>query len=161
MATVNITCSTPDASIYYSTDDSIPSILYSSEFEVNEVCNIQTVAKKDGYLDSDISNQRMWNVHLNGSGAAWVCLSDIDGTEITNSQGGAVDVILPEGKQYYTHGGTRRQGLTTSVKITNEIEEEITPDKVEIDPDSAYYNRIVYFTVNQNLNLSFIELSNG
>ena len=54
--------------------------------------------------------------------------------------------------------GTRRQGLTTSVEITNETGEEITPDKIEIDPDSAFYNRIVYFTVNQNLNLSFITL---
>ena len=157
MATVTITCNTPDANIYYSVDSSTPSIPYSSSFEVNEVCNIQTVAKKDGYLDSDISNQRMWNVHLNGSSAAWVCVSDANGV-IASAEGGAVDVILPEGKQYCAYGGTRRQGLTTSVEITNETGEEITPDKIEIDPDSAFYNRIVYFTVNQNLNLSFITL---
>ena len=56
MATVRITCDTPEAQIYYSIDGSDPSSLYSEPFELNQEATIKARAKKTGYNDSDLAS---------------------------------------------------------------------------------------------------------
>lgn len=53
--TINISCSTPDSSLYYSIDNSFPSIPYSSNFDANLNTTIKSIAKKEGWIDSEIS----------------------------------------------------------------------------------------------------------
>lgn len=57
MPYIQITCDTPDAQIYYSTDGSDPSILYSNSFELEEECTIKAVGKKEGLEPSDITEK--------------------------------------------------------------------------------------------------------
>ena len=55
---IQITCSTPDSQIYYTTDNSEPnkqSNLYSDIFEVEEGTTIKAKAYKEGYIESDIA----------------------------------------------------------------------------------------------------------
>ena len=54
--TIKIECGTLSASIYYSTDGTAPSKLYSGAFECNETATIQAVAKLDGWNDSEIAS---------------------------------------------------------------------------------------------------------
>ena len=54
---IQITCSTPDSQIYYTSDNSEPnkqSNLYSDIFEVEEGTTIKAKAYKEGYIESDI-----------------------------------------------------------------------------------------------------------
>ena len=56
-AKIQITCSTPDSQIYYTSDNSEPnkqSSLYSDIFEVEEGTTIKAKAYKEGYIESDI-----------------------------------------------------------------------------------------------------------
>lgn len=55
--TVSLHCSTPDATIYYTLDGSIPtenSLLYSSTISVNSTTTIRAIAYKEGYLASSV-----------------------------------------------------------------------------------------------------------
>lgn len=56
MSKIQITCETQDAQIYYSTDGSDSSNLYSEPFELNEESTIKARAKKTGYNDSDLAS---------------------------------------------------------------------------------------------------------
>lgn len=55
---IQITCTTPGASIYYTTDNSTPtssSNLYISTFTANIGTTLKAIGIKEGYLDSDIA----------------------------------------------------------------------------------------------------------
>lgn len=55
---VSISTDTPDATIYYTTDGSVPtrnSSVYSSPFTIDETTEICTIAVKDGMKDSDVT----------------------------------------------------------------------------------------------------------
>lgn len=57
-STIQISCSTPDSQIYYTTDNSQPDSsksLYSNQFEVESGTTIKAIAIKDGYINSDIA----------------------------------------------------------------------------------------------------------
>ena len=57
--TINISCTTPGASIYYTLDDSEPSIsstLYEGSFSVLHDCTIKAIAIKTGMNNSDIAS---------------------------------------------------------------------------------------------------------
>ena len=61
---VNITCSTPSASIHYTTDNSSPSsssTLYSNTFLAEEGTIIKAIGIKEGWLDSDIATYTIPN----------------------------------------------------------------------------------------------------
>lgn len=56
--TIQITCSTPESQIYYTTDGNIPSsssALYSSTFTAEAGTTIKAIAIKEGYIDSDVA----------------------------------------------------------------------------------------------------------
>lgn len=59
-ATVQITCQTSGASIYYTTDDSTPSssngTLYSAPFAITKNTTVKAVAVKEGLLDSEVAS---------------------------------------------------------------------------------------------------------
>lgn len=60
MSTVQITCSTPETSIYYTTDGSEPSSssnLYSSPISVGDLSTVRAVAIKEGWENSDINTK--------------------------------------------------------------------------------------------------------
>ena len=62
MPQIQITCDTPDASIYYTTDGNDPSSssnLYSSPFEINSTCTLKALGIKEGYEDSDITSKEI------------------------------------------------------------------------------------------------------
>ena len=55
---VQITCSTPESQIYYTTDGNIPtssSTLYSTPFPANPGTTIKAIGIKEGMLDSDVT----------------------------------------------------------------------------------------------------------
>ena len=55
---IQITCTTPGASIYYTIDNSTPtsnSNLYTSTFQANIGTTIKAIGIKEGYIDSDIA----------------------------------------------------------------------------------------------------------
>lgn len=55
---IQITCSTPDSQIYYTTDGNTPtssSNLYSTSFTANPGTTIKAIGIKEGMLDSDIA----------------------------------------------------------------------------------------------------------
>lgn len=55
---VIITCSTPDAKIYYTTDGSAPttaSTRYTAPITVSTLCTIKAIAVKEGFTDSEIA----------------------------------------------------------------------------------------------------------
>ena len=59
MSTVQITCSTPDSQIYYTTNNTEPnqkSILFQKIFTINEGTTIKAKAYKEGYIESDIQS---------------------------------------------------------------------------------------------------------
>ena len=70
---VAITCSTTNATIYYTTDGSEPVIgsssIYSSEFTPSSTATIKAIAVKEGYYKSHISARKL-DVTLSGSGTA-------------------------------------------------------------------------------------------
>ena len=56
---IQITCSTPDASIYYTTDNTDPDKtknLYTGIFEVKTGTTVKAIATKEGYIKSEISS---------------------------------------------------------------------------------------------------------
>ena len=58
MPQIQITCDTPDASIYYTIDGNDPSSssnLYSNTFEINDPCTIKAIGIKEGYDNSNVS----------------------------------------------------------------------------------------------------------
>ena len=58
MPSVEITCPTPDASIYYTTDGSEPSSssnLYSSPISVGDLSTVRAIAIKEGWENSDVN----------------------------------------------------------------------------------------------------------
>lgn len=57
-STVQISCSTPESQIYYTTDGNTPnssSTLYSSTFTAEAGTTIKAIAIKEGYIGSDIA----------------------------------------------------------------------------------------------------------
>lgn len=58
--TVQITCATSGASIYYTTDGSTPTkeagTLYNNAFEITQNATIKAIAVKEGLLDSDVAS---------------------------------------------------------------------------------------------------------
>ena len=57
-STIQITCSTPESQIYYTTDGNTPSsssTLYSSTFTAEAGTTIKAIAIKEGYIDSDVA----------------------------------------------------------------------------------------------------------
>lgn len=64
MSKIQITCETQDAQIYYSTDGSYPSNLYSEPFELSEEATIKAVGKKDSYQDSDFAEGNYFLIFL-------------------------------------------------------------------------------------------------
>ena len=67
MSKIQITCETSDAQIYYSTDGSDPSNLYSEPFELNEEATIKAIGKKEGCIESNLSSfiaQKLPNVEV-------------------------------------------------------------------------------------------------
>lgn len=58
IAKIQITCSTPDSQIYYTTNGNTPtsnSNLYSTPFSANPGTTIKAIGVKEGMLDSDIA----------------------------------------------------------------------------------------------------------
>ena len=56
---IQITCSTPEASIYYTTDNTDPDEtknLYTDIFEVKTGTTVKTIATKEGYIKSEITS---------------------------------------------------------------------------------------------------------
>ena len=56
---IQITCSTPEASIYYTTDNTDPDEtknLYTDIFEVKTGTTVKTIATKEGYINSEITS---------------------------------------------------------------------------------------------------------
>lgn len=52
---IQITCDTPDASIYYSINNEDLNILYNKPFDINKPCIINAIGKKEGYEESEVS----------------------------------------------------------------------------------------------------------
>lgn len=58
MPIIQITCSTPESQIYYTTGGNAPnssSTLYSSTFTAEAGTTIKAIAIKEGYIDSDVA----------------------------------------------------------------------------------------------------------
>lgn len=84
MPQIQITCNTPDASIYYTTDGNDPSgssNLYSSPFEINTACTLKTLGIKEGCEDSDVSSLSVQTINYNFD---WG--TDLVSIEITNPE---------------------------------------------------------------------------
>ena len=59
VSNIQITCSTPEASIYYTTDNSDPDEtknLYTDIFEVKTGTTVKAIGIKEGYISSEISS---------------------------------------------------------------------------------------------------------
>ena len=59
---INITCSTSDSQIYYTTNNTEPnqeSILFQKNFTINEGTTIKAKAYKEGYIDSNIAELKI------------------------------------------------------------------------------------------------------
>ena len=59
MSKIQITCDTPEASIYYSINNNNLDQLYSEPFDVNESCTINAVGRKEGYEESEVVNKEV------------------------------------------------------------------------------------------------------
>lgn len=59
MSKIQITCDTPEASIYYSINNENLNILYDEPFDVNESCTINAVGRKEGYEESEVLNKEV------------------------------------------------------------------------------------------------------
>ena len=59
MPKVQISCDTPEVSIYYSINNNNLDQLYTTPFEVIEECTIQAIGKKNGYEESEIANKEI------------------------------------------------------------------------------------------------------
>lgn len=68
---VTITCGSPDAEIYYTTDDRTPgrsSVRYTGAFTVSAPATVKAVAIKDGLDDSDVATVSYTKEDGGGSG---------------------------------------------------------------------------------------------
>ena len=59
MPKVQITCDTPEASIYYSINNNNLDQLYTTPFEMNEGGEIYAIGRKNGMEDSDIESKEV------------------------------------------------------------------------------------------------------
>lgn len=59
MPKVQITCDTPEVSIYYSINNNNLDQLYTTPFEMNEGGEIYAIGKRGGYKDSDIISKEV------------------------------------------------------------------------------------------------------
>lgn len=55
MSQIQITCNTPDSEIYYSIDNENLDVRYNGPFEINQTSTIKAIGKKDGFIDSGIT----------------------------------------------------------------------------------------------------------
>lgn len=99
---VTITTTTPDATIYYTVDGSIPtaeSTLYTEPFTVTENGTIFAIAKRDGYKDSEIALLEVdWIVVGTPCGYA---IYDSETSTLTFKYG-----IMPEGNNVWETDNT-------------------------------------------------------
>lgn len=66
MATIAISCSTPESRIYYTLDGSIPtesSNLYSEPFELNTPSTLKSLSRRDGWLESDVAEEILYSIN--------------------------------------------------------------------------------------------------
>ncbi len=54
---VTITCSTSGASIYYSTDGTVPSVLYTAPVSISTTTTLRAKSSKTGYSDSPVTSE--------------------------------------------------------------------------------------------------------
>lgn len=92
--TVEISCSTDGAEIYYTLDGSEPTAVsqrYDAPIEITSTTTIKAVAVKDGYVDSEVSE------------ATYTKTSGVEQTYADKE----VDRV-----EYYDQAGRRQNGLT-------------------------------------------------
>jgi len=108
---VTISCSTADASIYYTTDGTDPSASstsYTAPFTVASACTVKAIAMKSGMTNSEVASQditinnlRKVNFDFSGvtltQGSAPAKETPVNGTSYT----------LPSGRLYYIDGQTQ------------------------------------------------------
>lgn len=109
-STVTITCTTADATIYYTTDGNDPTVnsnVYSEPFTVSQACTVKAIAIKDGLTNSDIASkavtindQRKINFDFSG---VTVTGKTVENTTTSNN----ATYTLPYGRMYYIAGKTQ------------------------------------------------------
>lgn len=109
-STVTITSPTAGATIYYTTDGTIPttsSTLYSEPFKVSQPTTVKAFATKEGLTSSEVSS---FDVTINNLRKVSYDFGDIqiDGSKPTNaSVSNGSTVTLSTGRTYYINGKTQ------------------------------------------------------
>lgn len=109
-STVTISCTTEEASIYYTTDGNTPttsSTIYEGPFTVNTACTVKAFAVKDGMDDSEVEAT---NVTINDDRLVSFDFSEVSVTGNTPSNLKLVDnevYNLYPGKTYFIEGKTQ------------------------------------------------------
>lgn len=127
MATVQITCDTPDTEIRYTLNGSDPnesSTLYSNTIDINEVTTVKARAYKDGWTDSSITSKLVdgpFNELISVSvGSTYT----IDGIEV---------FCIKEGQAYTSDRGTTLIDDGTTPEVSEH------PIFVDKNHDLVYY----------------------
>ena len=119
MSKIQITCDTPDASIYYSINNNNLDTLYSEPFDTEEGSIIKAIGKKDGYDNSEISEFKIPQL-----------INVIVGNTYTIDD---IEVFCIKGGQAYTTGN--------NILIDNGTTPEVTEHPIFVDKnhDLCYY----------------------
>lgn len=114
-----ITCSTEDATIYYTTDGSDPttsSTVYNGPFAVTKGTVVKAMATKSGFINSAIASQKNEIAGPTGVSDGVVTLNDLEDHTWTYYSG--VDASVDEGNYNTKYAGKLYSPNPRNVKIT-------------------------------------------
>lgn len=104
MPQIQITCDTPDASIYYTIDGNDPSSssnLYSNTFEINDPCTIKAIGIKEDYDNSNVSFleiKKLPDVEITREGSSPTYINIINYNDYPD------EAVLWEGNEWFPEG---------------------------------------------------------
>ena len=153
MSKIRISCETEGADIYYTLDGSTPDNsknLYTSEFDINEACDIKAIGIKEGYDDSNLQNKYLASLIIT-SDSLDINVYDTLTQELIDSLTTNTDkLFLLEGSDIYIESFARRQhtgGIVYDVEVKNEEGNILEPYKKEVNPDSPTVTMFNYFKI--------------
>lgn len=94
---ITISCSTPDATIYYTTDSMTPSTLYTGPIEFTGAVTIRAYATKNGMLDSEIASAT-YDILIQGQND--VTFDFADAAKVNAMYTGEETLTTPTGASY-------------------------------------------------------------
>lgn len=139
--TETISCTTPGATIYYSTDGSDPTLLYTAPVSISETCTLKAVAIRLEWKDSAVANATYtitmpsnWafvqgGTFYNGTSDVTVSSFYIDKYELTQAAYQAVMGVNPSYFAGVTNGPVEQVSWFNAIEYCNRrsMQEGLTP----------------------------------